>query len=510
MMSVIDRLFCARILPKEILIKPSVIVTVFCLSFALHLSASIFSEGRTHPDSDYQILEFANFKVGNESNLTLPWEFFEQIRPALQPALAFVVHESVGNGEPFQTAFFLRLMSAVLGLASSWSLCFYAFRWLTERWAQYSLIMLTGFFWLLPVLNARFASETWAAAFLAISIVLVHRTCEMEGQRRIGWAIFSGLSLAILFYLRFPVAFAILGLGLWVLFIARPGIRVLSGMMFGVALGLTLNILIDYWFYEEWVITPINYLAANLIEGRAAGYGLDPWWYFIEKIFFLLVPPASLFLMLMVVVAWVRKPKHILTWVSVFFLVGHSLVGHKETRFLFPIIYPLLIIGIVGAQSLLCQPWANYQHLRNKKIVKYAVFYFCIVNTMALLFTTFAPANQEAVIHKWIYNNSLHHSSKLLTYHKNPYHDGRGMVSFFRSSKAQFLHINSADELNQTVNESDLPVYVFVPSVYAPMDLRTQCISLELEVSALPNWIRQLDFGLWFSDLRIWSIFRCG
>ncbi|MBT4106388.1 MAG: hypothetical protein HOE38_01410, partial [Proteobacteria bacterium] len=216
-MFIVDRLFRARILTKEILIKPFIIVTVFCVSFALHLSASIFSEGRTHPDSDYQILEFANFKVGNESNLTLPWEFFDKIRPALQPALAFVVHKSVGNGDPFQTAFLLRLMSAVLGFASCWSLCFYAFRWLTERWAQYALIVLTGFFWLLPVLNARFASETWAAAFLAISIVLVHRACERGDHRRIGWAIVSGLCLAILFYLRFPVAFAILGLGLWVL-----------------------------------------------------------------------------------------------------------------------------------------------------------------------------------------------------------------------------------------------------------------------------------------------------
>ena len=509
-MFIVDRLFRARILTKETLIKPSIIVTVFCVSFALHLSASIFSEGRTHPDSDYQILEFANFKVGNESNLTLPWEFFDKIRPALQPVLAFVVHEFVGNGDPFQTAFLLRLMSAVLGFASCWSLCFYAFRWLTERWAQYALIVLTGFFWLLPVLNARFASETWAAAFLAMSIVLVHRACERGGHRRIGWAIVSGLCLAILFYLRFPVAFAILGLGLWVIFIARPGLRVLGGMMLGVALGLTLNILIDYWFYEEWVITPINYFAANLIEGRAAGYGLDPWWYFIEKIFFLLVPPVSLFLMLMVVVAWLRKPKHVLTWVSVFFLVGHSLVGHKETRFLFPIIYPLLIIGIIGAQSLMCQTRGNYERVKNKKIVKYAVFYFCIINTMALLFTTFAPANQEAVIHKWIHQNSPHHSFTLLTYQKHPYHDGRGTVSFFRSPKAQFLPINSADELNRVVNKGDLPVYVFVPSVYAPMDLRTQCPRLQLEVSALPNWLRELDFGLWFSDLRIWSIFRCG
>jgi hypothetical protein len=84
------------------------------------------------------------------------------------------------------------------------------------------------------------------------------------------------------------------------------------------------------------------------------------------------------------------------------------------------------------------------------------------------------------------------------------------MVSFFRSPKAQFLPINSADELNRAVNKGDLPVYVFVPSVYAPMALRAQCPNLQLEASALPSWLRQLDFGMWFSDLRIWSIFRCG
>ncbi|MBT7353074.1 MAG: hypothetical protein HN810_03065, partial [Acidiferrobacteraceae bacterium] len=79
------------------------------LSLILHLCAAWLGEGRIHPDADYQILEFANFKIGLEPHLTLPWEFFEQIRPAIQPAIAYVVYQVFAEADPFQAAFVLRL-----------------------------------------------------------------------------------------------------------------------------------------------------------------------------------------------------------------------------------------------------------------------------------------------------------------------------------------------------------------------------------------------------------------
>ena len=103
------------------------------LSLILHLCAAWLGEGRVHPDADYQILEFANFKIGLEPHLTLPWEFFEQIRPAIQPAIAYVVYQVFAEVDPFQAAFVLRLISAVLGFVSTLLLCFHAFRWLEQQ-----------------------------------------------------------------------------------------------------------------------------------------------------------------------------------------------------------------------------------------------------------------------------------------------------------------------------------------------------------------------------------------
>ena len=48
------------------------------LSLILHLCAARLSEGQVPLDTDYQILEFANFKIGLEQHLTLHWEFLSR------------------------------------------------------------------------------------------------------------------------------------------------------------------------------------------------------------------------------------------------------------------------------------------------------------------------------------------------------------------------------------------------------------------------------------------------
>ena len=98
--------------------KPVIAVGVILLSFSLHLCAAFFSEGRAHPDSDYQILEFAHSKIETGVSRTLPWEFFEKIRPAVQPAIAYAVHRYATGPDPFATALLLRLASAALGFFS--------------------------------------------------------------------------------------------------------------------------------------------------------------------------------------------------------------------------------------------------------------------------------------------------------------------------------------------------------------------------------------------------------
>ena len=67
--------------------RTALVAGIVLLSFVLHICAAFFSEGRAHPDSDYQILEFAHSKIDTGTSRTLPWEFFDQIRPAVQPTI---------------------------------------------------------------------------------------------------------------------------------------------------------------------------------------------------------------------------------------------------------------------------------------------------------------------------------------------------------------------------------------------------------------------------------------
>ena len=63
---------------------------LYLFSYLFLILSSIFSVGFYHPDEHYQILEFANYKLGNINSSQLPWEFHEKIRPTLQPLLALI------------------------------------------------------------------------------------------------------------------------------------------------------------------------------------------------------------------------------------------------------------------------------------------------------------------------------------------------------------------------------------------------------------------------------------
>ena len=489
--------------------KPVIAAGVILLSFSLHLCAAFFSEGRAHPDSDYQILEFAHSKIETRVSRTLPWEFFEQIRPAVQPAIAYAVHRYATGPDPFATALLLRLASAALGFFSIWLLCGQALRWLNYRWSKVALVLFTGLFWLLPFVNARFASETWAGAFLCTGIVLVLVACKENDRRALWPALTAGLVLGFAFYLRFPVALALLGLGLWLIVIERPKIRIIGAMALGFLLALGINLVLDYWFYGQWTFTPVNYFLVNLVEAKAAQFGVDPWWYYIEKLLLLMVPPFSLVLLPALIGAVILQPRNLLVWTVVFFVVGHSFIDHKETRFLMPVIYPLLVLSVVGLEALFGKQVLPQSIFWSSRIARLSVYLFFVLNGLALAVFSFLPANQETVVHKWIYQASIESPIEIVAYRENPYENGSGTIGFFRSPKVSFHKAGSPEELEAYLESAKETAYVFVPMAYPPAELLALCPDSVLESSALPQWLRQIDRRQWLSKLRIWSMYRC-
>ena len=277
-------------------------------------------------------------------------------------------------------------------------------------------------------------------------------------------ALTAGLVLGFAFYLRFPVALALLGLGLWLIVIERPGIRIIAAMALGFLLALGINLLLDRWFYGQWTLTPVNYFLINLVEAKAAQFGVDPWWYYIEKLLLLMVPPFSLVLLPAMIGAVILKPRNILVWTVVFFMVGHSFIDHKETRFLMPVIYPLLVLSVVGLEALFDKLALSRNILCSSRVARLGVYLFFALNGLALAVFSFLPANQETVVHKWIYQASMESPMEIVAYGENPYDNGSGTIGFFRSPNVSFHKAGSSEELEAYLESVKETAYVFVPT----------------------------------------------
>ncbi|MEP7257654.1 MAG: hypothetical protein ABI687_04690, partial [Flavitalea sp.] len=135
------------------------------------------------------------------------------------------------------------------------------------------------------------------------------------------------------------------GFGIYLL--SEKKYRYILPIAMGFAAGLLINVCLDFFFYKEWVFTPFAYFHANINDGRASQFGESSFLRYIGLL--ILVAPAPFFSIIFLYYSIKAFFKHFtnpLLLSVMLFIVGHSLVGHKEERFMFPIFNVLpMVIG---------------------------------------------------------------------------------------------------------------------------------------------------------------------
>ncbi|HRD54257.1 MAG TPA: hypothetical protein PKY96_16585, partial [Flavobacteriales bacterium] len=361
----------------------------------LLLCAAVFSDGVHHADEHYQILEFAGWKLGITPADQLPWEFAERMRSALQPAIAVQVHRTLAQfvePDPFVVALLLRMLTAMLTFLAAILLLRGQLRdnpALHENGWMKLYLFLAFFLWFGVYCGVRFSSEGFSAALFALGFAgLAHH--RPEGRR---WPLlFAGALLGLAVVARFQVALMVAGLLAWCLFIARMQWSALTLIVAGGLVGVGLGALIDRWFYGEWVLTAWNYIKLNVIQGKAAEFGTHPWWHYFAELFERAVPPFSLLYLVPPLVLFALRRRSALTWAVLPFLLGHMLIGHKEYRFLFPVLplLPALVMG--GLQAMEERGWFDWLTERAKLLLRTA---FLAVHVPLLLVVLFKPAQDD-------------------------------------------------------------------------------------------------------------------
>jgi phosphatidylinositol glycan class B len=476
--------------------------TLLFAGLGVYILTAFASQGYLQADEHFQVLEFADYKLGITPAADLPWEFQQQIRPALQPAIAVgVIRVARAGGllSPFAQAFLLRLVSAVLAIL--------LYAWMSRRFspdasdesAGRMLLALAILLWFVPTLSVRFSSENWSGlAFLAgLGLLPLSSADDRQSALRSGAA---GLLLGFAFVFRFQMGFAIAGVAAWLLMQRHlrwtHAAAIITGGLCAVAVGLVS----DHWFYGNLVFTQWRYFQSNVLQGKAAEFGVSPWWFYLPAFVMAAIPPISMVLLLLAGYGMYRNARHVLTWAVIPFVLAHVLVGHKELRFLFPMLFPFLWLVVAG--------WKEWRsRVTFGRVMTAGLAASVAINVMALAFVSTRARQQAVPCWQFLYGYSRGGDVILYAEGSSPYDVGILRPHFYRAPAVTVRVVRTLAELSgearPELRVGDLLLQRRLAA--APM---IPGYRIERAFRAFPDWLVQLDITHWEERTEIWTIYR--
>ena len=506
----------------------------FAVGAVFYLLAALVSVGFFHPDQHFQTLEFAHLKVNPGHEDGMVWEYHSRIRPWTQPyAYVAIISamKALGIDNPFIHDAVIRILTGAIGMAALYLFAVSLAPWMPHSGQRRWLAIAFGLFWLFPFHFTRTSSETASSIFLLLglsALVLLRKDPiqDMSFQSESGpfsgplhfsvpGLILSGLSLGMMFNTRYQMGFAIVAVTLWMLLIQKTPFRQLVLFSVAVLLMVGIGIWLDTVGYGAFELVPWNYLRVNLIEGKAASFGTDPWYFYILS---MLIQPVGPVLLVVTLRFWWKYPKNIITWVTLLTVLAHMAISHKEIRFLIPV-SPLIVAALVFAipeKWFLLNKTGN-PFLGHKRWVKWTFFFFVTINMLVLVITSIRPPRPEVSVHQFIYSIEPEHfefyslgATPYLYYQTNPPH-----LEFYAPAKVTQHSLGSYAELGAVLREHS-PIYFFHPDNTRPVTAEAEVLRKHCHLiyqSYGPAWDKwtfgRLPELLKSSRLKTATIYRC-
>jgi len=312
---------------------------VFLVAFLVRFVAAILAPGIHHEDEIYQSLEQAHRLVFGYG--FVPWEFEHGIRSWLLPGMlagAMRVGLLFGDGPQAYLPAVQALLSAI-GAGAVACIFLWAQR-LFGLWPALVAAAIPAFAPELVYFGPRALTEVVAGHLMVIGLYLALPQDAATGRARLALAGFIlGLTVAV----RLQMAPAVGVVGLYALW--RWPLRQALWLAAGGLAAVVLAGLTDWWGWGTPFLSAWQNVRYNIGHGVAAHFGVEPWFQYPALL--VVVFGSALALLLPLAVAGARF-KPLLAVLIVVIFAAHQPVGHKEIRFLYPLMVLLEALATIG------------------------------------------------------------------------------------------------------------------------------------------------------------------
>lgn len=322
---------------------------VVLASIVVHAATAWFSTGWYGDDEHYQVIAFAQQRMGELPAHELAWEFDARIRSAFLPSIAYgMVHlcRTIAIADPFVITFGLRLITALCALLV---VHFFVRSVLPQVSGplQRPYVLLAYFLWFLPYQHVRFAADSWGGLLLLAGI-----TALLNDGRNKRAGLFAGILFGLAVQVKPAVGVACVGMVLWWLANGDRRAARAAQLVLGLLAALIGGGLLDAWFYGRPSPVLLNYLHMAITGSGPLPLGTYPWFYYVPWIIkYAIWPIGALILVALLLLTW-RSPRSWPVWTVWPYLLVLSLVPHKEVRFLFPLVDLVPVVLVLAWQAL--------------------------------------------------------------------------------------------------------------------------------------------------------------
>ena len=463
-----------------------------------------FSVGYNHPDEHFQVLEFCFYKLGLVEAKDLPWEFAAQCRTSVHPFLAYCICKglfTLGIFNPVWAAFLMRLMA---GLLSWWVTAKLVVKLLPKFSTDLGKKLFVGcsfFLWFVPYLGVRFSAENLSASLFLLAVMWIVDLNENQGLKKYALPLLAGCVMGFVFFTRLQMAFAMVGLGIWMIFYQKTSLRNWVLLILGASVAVVASLAADHWMYGKWLFTPYLYFHTNIVQHVAEKWGVFPWYYYIVLFVQMAIPPISIVLPFFFIRGLRKNLTDVFVLITLAFLAGHFAIGHKEMRFLYPLSFAFIYITALGLDN-----WLNGRVLTSLQL---GVGKFLVVfNLLILTYRTFAPAQEAMLYFNYIYRHANVQPTRFVYWGRSPYGLSILEANFYKNPSLQLVKTETIREFDSVVSHNPSGTELLYLSRSIIPEPETEDCRLQKVYCIYPDWLLRFNIGNWEDRSNIWTIYK--